>query len=236
MILDRRSLLMYIIARESKSAFKMKSFNEDIFYKKENIYEIISYDDEKMLEDLWIELSNSMIVESISFDTFQDNFDWIIRHYNKKYIATEYDVKQIINRIIKYLNLEGNIVVNTIKRGIVKNNYAGWINIIADEGCEINIVIYNGMNIYRLLTICFHECIHYYFHINNLNFTDKNELMTDLALIYFGLDFYAIKGYSFYDIKYKNKVLTSKKVKDGYLSPLQLEYVIKMKKNISINR
>jgi len=213
---------MYLCTLLSQTAFKIVSY-DDHYLLHQNVY------GNEVLDDIWRSITSAIYCDCFEKNSFSKKYKWLIKHYQKRYIANEFDVKFIVNSIAKYLKLDGYIKVNAVVESAAKNNLAGWFIPIAAKGCEINIVVYDGINIEQLITVCFHELIHFFYYTNGIEFGEYNEVATDAALIYFGLDDIAVKGYEQYRVIGKRYINNSRTKQCGYLTPESLNYLI-MKK------
>lgn len=67
------------------------------------------------------------------------------------------------------MKLDGNLKVNAVVESSVHSSIAGWFEPIGTRGGNINIVIYDGIFIEQLITVCFHECLHYFNFVNDID-------------------------------------------------------------------
>ena len=127
---DKRPLIMYLCTLLSQTAFKIVSY-DDHYLLHQNVY------GNEVLDDIWRSITSAIYCDCFEKNSFSKKYKWLIKHYQKRYIANEFDVKFIVNSIAKYLKLDGYIKVNAVVESAAKNNLAGWFIPIAAKGCEI---------------------------------------------------------------------------------------------------
>lgn len=226
LIVDRRPPILFLSVLFSDTSFRIKRYENDD-EKKENVESQI--DTDYLVEEYWKPLKSKMYFSPISNEEFLKNFRWMIKHYDRKGYANQKDVELIIKNILEYIKLDTNVVRIEVEKDALGHT-AGYFETRAEIGGNININVYNGMTFYQLFSVCFHECIHYWFFRNEIEFGEDEEYIVDVAMIYFGLDEIALKGYEESTQLSKKLIHSKKDYVLGYLDTEELREIMLWKR------
>ena len=228
-IFNIRPFFLYVGKRLSHTAFRLNKLKEDEEREWDSFAEDKTHnqvDIDEVLEYLWNGLCQEMDFSPLNHTFFEKKFHSLIKRYDKKVWVDEKDISFIIEEIIKFMGLNPKVVKVKVKFG---RQYAGRFRMRYNIAGEIEINVIDNMNIYNLFSTCFHECIHYYFAMKDIDFGEDEEYFTDAALVYFGVDNIAVKGYSVFVSK-KN-LISGEEMEEqiGYLNIEDIKYLIRIK-------
>lgn len=195
-------------------------------------------------------LTENLLKRNFENKELEENVDFLIKSLNekdyinknkfkvtedlkRKLIYSRYDdksIKLLVNEIFNFLNLwdrDVDIKV-TYKNSKIKTGIAGLYNYSLET---IEIFIDPNYSFESVVSIVAHECMHHFLSKKGIVISNrmKNEIITDLSLIYLGFSKYVLEGY-----KEKRRVIYEDEThrfvdrnKVGYLGFLDVKYVIK---------
>lgn len=180
------------------------------------------------------------MIKSLNEKDYEVNGEFKVRDdLKRRLIYSRYDeksIKLLVNEIFDFLKLYDKDVEVTVtyKSSKVKTGIAGLYNYNLEK---IEIFVDPNYSFENIVSIVAHECTHHFFAKKGIIIKDriKNEMMTDLALIYLGFSKYVFEGY-----KEKRRVIYEDEThrlvdrnKVGYLGYLDVKYANKyIKKKI----
>ena len=144
---------------------------------------------------------------------------------------SEESIRRIVKAILGYLGISSaflKIVVQSDRNvsrfsvGDPAGKYVsrGWLN------KSVHIALKPSYSLYEVVAILAHECMHHFLWLNGLEHheEEKNELLVDVAVLYFGFGHYISKGYEPIS-KVKGDTIHTAKL--GYISECQVLHVEK---------
>ena len=144
---------------------------------------------------------------------------------------SEKSIRRIVKAILGYLGISSaplEVVVQADRNtsrfsvGGTAGKYVrnGWMN------KSVHIALKPSYSLYEVVAILAHECMHHFLWLNGLEHPveEKNELLVDVAVIYFGFGHYISKGYESIS-KVKGGTIHTAKL--GYISEYQVLHVEK---------
>ena len=204
----------------------------------------------KFQKDLNKLMTENLLKRNFKNEEIEENIDFLIKSLNEKdyerknefkvrydlrrrLIYSRYDdksIKFLIDEIFNYLELWDRDVelVVTYKNSKVKTGIAGLYNYNLEK---IEVFVDPNYSFENIVSIVAHECMHHFLAKKGIVLKDrmKNEIVTDLCLIYLGFSRYVLEGY-----KEKRRVIYEDEThrlvdrnKVGYLGYLDVKYAIK---------
>lgn len=210
----------------------------------------------KFQKDLNKLMNENLLKRNFKNEEIEENINFLIKCLNekdyerkdefkvkddlrRKLIYSRYDdksIKLLINEIFNHLGIWDRDVelVVTYKSSKIKTGIAGLYNYNLEK---IEVFVDPNYSFENIVSIVAHECMHHFLAKKGIVLKDrmKNEIVTDLSLIYLGFSKYVLEGY-----KEKRRVIYEDEThrfvdrnKVGYLGYLDVKYAIKyIKKKI----
>lgn len=201
-------------------------------------------------------MNENLLKRNFKNEEIEENINFLIKCLNEKdyerkdefkvkddlrrrLIYSRYDdksIKLLINEIFNHLGIWDRDVelVVTYKSSKIKTGIAGLYNYNLEK---IEVFVDPNYSFENIVSIVAHECMHHFLAKKGIVLKDrmKNEIVTDLSLIYLGFSKYILEGY-----KEKRRVIYEDEThrlvdrnKVGYLGYLDVKYAVKyIKKKI----